>query len=656
MKKITLLALLMAGALCASATTPISKTVKTLPKSRTEVASTRANGLVPQAIEVQHMRGAKAISEATTWDFEDAEQFAQFTIVDSDGDGFNWEYYNMTGVETGRMTPHSGEGLISSKSYDNDGAGALTPDNWLISPEVTLGGAVKFFAAGQDANYASEVFGVFVCVGDPSDLANFVQVGANCTATGEYVEYEFDLNAYAGQTGYFAIRHYNVTDMFMLNVDDLTFDPNAVAMNDPGVPTDIVVEPGSTDAVVSWTLGSDNVTNNLRYREYVDIAETNRFLDLPNDDEILGQQFEAVYTYDADGDGYNWGLAYTDDAQTDLCFYSASYSSGALTPDNWLIFPAKLGGSLKFTASNYSSSWLDNLGVFVLPGEELSADNLIQVGEDFLPTYNEFTQYEFDLSEFSGMGYIVIRHYNCSDEFRLYVDDIDITVPDPKEPQDWTLVEDVESPFTIDELTPETTYEVQVQGVNRVRAEGDKVSAWSESVIFTTLAEGQEDPVYYVVGFNDWQNPLEIGEEGVTVDVQAQNFEDDQDTAQEFKLQTTDSDGEPIWLGGADDNGVGYFAITEELLGGEISLETPGANFRLPEAGTYTIKLVTVPIKAQVEGIKMIVTKEDITAIDTVKSEVKGDNNYYNLMGQKMNGNNLPAGIYIHNGKKVVVK
>ena len=29
---------------------------------------------------------------------------------------------------------------------------------------------------------------------------------------------------------------------------------------------------------------------------------------------------------------------------------------------------------------------------------------------------------------------------------------------------------------------------------------------------------------------------------------------------------------------------------------------------------------------------------------------------YYNLMGQKMNPANLPAGIYIHNGKKIVVK
>ncbi|MBR5728056.1 MAG: hypothetical protein IKX39_05340, partial [Muribaculaceae bacterium] len=36
MKKITLLAVLLAGALCASAVTPISKTVKNLPKSKSK--------------------------------------------------------------------------------------------------------------------------------------------------------------------------------------------------------------------------------------------------------------------------------------------------------------------------------------------------------------------------------------------------------------------------------------------------------------------------------------------------------------------------------------------------------------------------------------------------------------------------------------------
>lgn len=45
------------------------------------------------------------------------------------------------------------------------------------------------------------------------------------------------------------------------------------------------------------------------------------------------------------------------------------------------------------------------------------------------------------------------------------------------------------------------------------------------------------------------------------------------------------------------------------------------------------------------------------TGINDVKSyPVVSDDAYYNVMGQRFTGDNLPAGIYIHNGKKVIVK
>ena len=44
------------------------------------------------------------------------------------------------------------------------------------------------------------------------------------------------------------------------------------------------------------------------------------------------------------------------------------------------------------------------------------------------------------------------------------------------------------------------------------------------------------------------------------------------------------------------------------------------------------------------------------TAIEEVEAVNVQDGAYYNLMGQKFNGNDLPAGIYIHNGKKVIIK
>jgi len=43
-------------------------------------------------------------------------------------------------------------------------------------------------------------------------------------------------------------------------------------------------------------------------------------------------------------------------------------------------------------------------------------------------------------------------------------------------------------------------------------------------------------------------------------------------------------------------------------------------------------------------------------AIESVKAELDTNAPVYNVMGQKMNSNNLPAGIYIQNGKKFIVK
>ena len=43
------------------------------------------------------------------------------------------------------------------------------------------------------------------------------------------------------------------------------------------------------------------------------------------------------------------------------------------------------------------------------------------------------------------------------------------------------------------------------------------------------------------------------------------------------------------------------------------------------------------------------------TGVQEVKAAVE-DGAYYNLMGQKFTQGNMPAGIYIHNGQKVVVR
>ena len=236
MKKLSVLLVAMAVAVSASAgvtklvkSEMSAKQVKAKAELREANRFTRGSQTLVQGMNVQAMdwsvRPASHVlrdGASLFWDFETQAQADEWTMWDNDGDGYGWQYFNMTGVETGRMTPYSGEGLMASASYDNDLQIALYPDNWLISPVVTLNKTLSFYAAGQDAGYAAEKFSVYVCVGQPTGVNDFVQVGVERTATGSYTKYQYDLSEYAGQESCIAIRHYNVTDMFRLNIDNVT--------------------------------------------------------------------------------------------------------------------------------------------------------------------------------------------------------------------------------------------------------------------------------------------------------------------------------------------------------------------------------------------------------------------------------------------------
>ena len=137
------------------------------------------------------------------------------------------------------IQPHSGKDMICSQSYL---AGvALTPDNYLVSPRVFLGGTFSFWASAQDASYAAEHFGVSVSTASQTDPSDFVTVqewtmtaksdepnsgmprSGNRTM-GAWYQYTVDLSAYEGQMGYIAIRHFDCFDMYYLDVDDVYYE------------------------------------------------------------------------------------------------------------------------------------------------------------------------------------------------------------------------------------------------------------------------------------------------------------------------------------------------------------------------------------------------------------------------------------------------
>ena len=199
---------------------------------------------------------------------------------------------------------------------------------------------------------------------------------------------------------------------------------------------------------------------------------------------------------------------------------------------------------------------------------------------------------------------------------------------------------------------------------NVILQHGENEEFTDYNLLTYTMSMSQETGIeeFYVVGtFNEW-NPTEEGgrvplvgnEEGTeytgAVDLLA---------GSEFKIITpnpapTSEDDQWIWFGGADENEVGYFLINNDMLNIGISL-IDGANFHVELGGEYTITVKEAEGRGVQEPLVMEVSMTP-TAIITIANDMRTDNAWYNLQGVKLNGVPAVPGIYIHNGKKVVIK
>ncbi|MCH5279376.1 MAG: choice-of-anchor J domain-containing protein [Christensenellaceae bacterium] len=154
-----------------------------------------------------------------TWSFETQEEVSLWTCIDEDGDDFTWEW---SGASELYFNAHHGSEVMYSLSYCDDACGGvpLEPDNWLISPLFNVIGGdytatyIDFWYVGEHPAFAAETFGVYVIADGivSPELAHYV-------ASGEYQKGSVNLSAYAGQDIQVAFRHYDVTNMYSLNID-----------------------------------------------------------------------------------------------------------------------------------------------------------------------------------------------------------------------------------------------------------------------------------------------------------------------------------------------------------------------------------------------------------------------------------------------------
>lgn len=524
MKK--LLFLLLSAAVAVSASAGIkgakinqSKMAPYSTASKTEQVVRKANGAVVSTPAPAVLR---APSKA---DIPEGYAMITLTVGDVWGDGSGYQMLlDADATAYGTIIPTTGglttSGDASAATYaefeykiPENADGALTTSNIVINNTVSImvpAGVYDF------------------CFTNPTPGDRMWIASENGPVPGRVNDFEF-------QAGYNYI--YTIT---------LNGENDYIELMVPGgenqaltVPEGLTVTPGDTYADVTWNDTDDEIWN-LRYRPVVDLSGN------PLECHFALDSYEADmehwYVYDADGDGYNWGLAYSSSSQDDACLYSYSWSSasGALTPDNYLLSEdLPLKGELRFTLWGASNSFPEQLLVYAAVGEE----DPVLLTESPLATTTTHTTYTYDLSQFGGeMGYIIFRHTGTTDMYALYLDDIFIGDPNAEVavPADWIYVNGLtETDYTIEGLTPETDYEVQVQAAGLIGG-----SAWCDVVEFTTLPLTPDVYILGEVGEKTW-DPTD----GLKMEY---NAEDNIYTA-------------TVTFDGRGQSGENYFSFTTEL-------------------------------------------------------------------------------------------
>ena len=393
-----------------------------------------------------------------TFEANDIDQVNCWTTLDVDGDGYTWTTDLPFGIT----------GYLGSESFVN-GAGALTPDNWFISPQIHLSAnanyTLSWATAAASSSYYAEHYGVYVSTSG-TDPSNFTSLQEYTLTTNNLTTQTLDLSAYSGQTIRIAFRHWNVTDELLLVLDNITIsettNPNpgqtyTLTVNSNNNAWGIVTGGGTYNSgatatltatansgyhFVAWQDGNTanprtvTVTANATYTATfaANAAPTNcDVTSLPWNYSFITDSISDCWTnIDADGDSLTWtfypnygaiSFSYITDGQT------WEYS---LTPDDWLISPKVTlpasGADFHYTYLNVSAEYPDHIGVFVSttntnPSSFTLLEQYTAVAAD--TTWHTRT---VSLAAYAGQQvYIAIRHYNSDDEYAFVVGSVSVT-------------------------------------------------------------------------------------------------------------------------------------------------------------------------------------------------------------------------------------
>jgi hypothetical protein len=468
-----------------------------------------------------------AANEVTSF-FDDFENgLNNWTIVrNNEGTAYtDWRQFNPHSFND-PIDAHSGDYVAMSRSWSST---SYNVDNWLITPQVTLDGTLKFWVM-DDGTY-HEHYDVYVST-TTNDISAFTLLYSPGNASNTWTQVSVDLSSFNGTQGYIALRNTDENQDFLF-IDDFGIYSESIPAGDwmtavsnthnitltglaPTTTYEVKVksdcgEDGSslwsdtyqftTDVACPTpiSLTADTVTGNSIDLSWTGNGESYDLkYRIPSDEgAIFFDNFEngldnwTIYTegeapmtngwFTTDASGIGISAISGNTIAAALSYYYDDYYDYSYNASNWLVTPQlPLQGTLKFWVISAGSSYAEHYSVLLSTTGNAITDFTTTLKE-YGAAPGEWTQVSIDLSSYAGQdGYIAIHHAD-TDAYFIFIDDFGI-YGEATPAGEWMNVSSTTNSATITGLAPLTTYEVQVMS----NCGEDGTSDWSNSFFFTT--------------------------------------------------------------------------------------------------------------------------------------------------------------------------
>ena len=422
---------------------------------------------------------------------------------------------------------------VSPNYFSNHG---IEPDNYLVSPRVTIGGYISFWAKGMDPADCEENFGVFYTTDtNPSRTSTWRQVGSAKIATSEWTQYIFDLGSITrtqdlGQNGYIAIRHYDCYDEDLLCVDDIVLTQpggNWTTVSISGTSSDLtglsMLTPYQVEVNVNGTWkGTGFTTTNYNPVPSEVSADPVYAVGATINWWGIGDKYEVWYKNDPfdgpqyffddfEGDfqwtilegnnansPYPWEHQTVPEASLKFTDHSGSKSVGSFSwkgqqdyqSDCYLITPKVLiGNKVKFWV-HCNPGYPDEFEVLLSTGGNQISDFTIPLRDLApAPAVDTWRRIVIDVPDqyVDKQGYIAIHHNMYGGNY-LFIDDFGIYEPDIPGSGEWHgPIETTDFSVELANLIPNTPYQYYVVSIKNGAVDPTPERAQTDTFNFTTL-------------------------------------------------------------------------------------------------------------------------------------------------------------------------